>query len=244
MKKFGLIGFPLSHSFSKKYFTEKFNKESIKDACYELFELKQISDFPGFIKNNPDIIGLNVTIPYKGSIIPYLDELDEIAEEVGAVNTVKVQSSKLIGYNTDVVGFKESLLKFLPGDSPENFKAMILGTGGGAKAVRVVFKNLGIDYQLVSRQKPSTQYNELTEEIVKQHKLIINTTPLGMFPDVNKYPEIPYQAIDHSHFLFDLVYNPEETLFLRKGKEKGAKIKNGLEMLYLQAERSWEIWNG
>jgi len=242
MKQYGLIGYPLSHSFSKGYFAEKFLKENITDANYDVFPLEKIEDFTALYQNKENLIGLNVTIPYKQQVIPFLDELDETSANIGAVNTVKFTQGKRIGYNTDAYGFEMSLKPML---QSHHTNALILGTGGASKAVEYVLKKLGISFQYVSRNKSdhTISYEQLDEFIIHNSKLIINCTPIGMYPNVDVAPNIPYNAISEKHLLYDLVYNPEETLFLKKGKEKGAQTKNGLEMLYLQAERSWEIWN-
>jgi len=245
MRKFGLIGFPLTHSFSKRYFTEKFQNEGIADAEYENFEIPSITNFPKVINLNPDLKGINVTIPYKKDVISYLNHLDESAEIVGAVNVVKIGADKkLIGYNSDYYGFMESLRRFMP-NGFYGIEALILGTGGAAKAVEATLKTLQIPYQYVSRQrKPEAiMYEDVSDDVLWQYKLIINTSPVGMYPKTNAYPELNYSAIGSEHYLFDLVYNPETTLFMQKGIEQGAKAKNGLEMLYLQAEKAWEIWN-
>jgi len=245
MRRFGLVGFPLTHSFSKSYFTQKFAKERITDAEYENFEIPSISHFPKLLKLNPELVGLNVTIPYKQEVMGYLNHLDKSAEIVGAVNVIKVgQDNKLTGYNSDYYGFMESLKLFLP-TKEAAIEALILGTGGAAKAVEAVLKTLNIPYKLVSRERKTAavQYQEVNEEVLTQHQLIINTSPLGMYPKTETCPPIQYDALNSNHFLFDLVYNPETTLFMKKGLEKNAKVKNGLEMLHLQAEKAWEIWN-
>lgn len=247
MKIFGLIGFPLSHSFSQKYFSEKFKKEGINDAVYQNFEIKHIDDLPSLLDSYPELHGLNVTIPYKEDVKKYLDDLDHSAEKVGAVNVVKIiPDGRKIGFNSDYYGFRKSLESWIS-TNVSNLKALILGTGGAAKAVQVVLDDCNIPYNLVSRNKSKADYDyyELTEniQIVIDHRLIINTTPLGMFPHMNEAPHLPYEIFNSDYFLYDLIYNPETTLFLRKGKENGANIKNGLEMLELQAEKSWDIWN-
>jgi shikimate dehydrogenase len=250
-KKYGLIGYPLSHSFSKAYFTEKFEKESRIDCEYELYPLGAIEQLPQLIKDNPELCGLNVTIPYKEQVIPFLDELDETAKIVGAVNCIKISASGLRppflkGYNTDVYGFRQSIKPFL---ETQHERALILGTGGASKAVHHVLKEIGIDCYFVTRDKSSAKsdkafsYDELNEYIMNAFKLIINTTPLGMFPDINTAPEIPYQYIASPHLLYDLVYNPAETEFLKKGKAQGASVVNGMSMLKQQAEEAWRIWN-
>lgn len=243
MKQYGLIGYPLTHSFSKKYFAEKFLREQISNCSYENFPLASIEEFPLLIKSHPELLGLNVTIPYKESVIPFLGELNETAREIGAVNTIKIKGGKLSGFNTDVFGFMQSLMKVI---EPNHTQALILGTGGSSKAVAFGLKKMGIAFHFVSRIPESEHewnYSDLNEMLLSQHKLIINTTPLGMFPETEVCPPIPYEYITASHLLFDLIYNPGETLFLKKGKAQQAKTKNGLEMLQLQAERSWEIWN-
>lgn len=242
---FGLIGYPLSHSFSKKYFTEKFEKEAITGCYYELFPLKQIDEFPQLVQQYSNFKGMNVTLPYKQLVIPYLDELDEAAREVGAVNTIAFSNGKLKGYNTDIYGFERSLIRLLSSRKHNPKKALVLGTGGAAQAVIYVLNKLNISPKFVSRRPGDDVliYDDLTEKILMEHRLIINTTPLGMSPNINNLPPIPYHYIGSEHFLFDLVYNPAETAFLKKGKTAGAATSNGLEMLFLQAEKAWEIWN-
>jgi shikimate dehydrogenase len=252
VRRFGLIGFPLSHSFSEKYFAEKFQRENISDASYELFPLEKIELFPEFASQK-DLVGLNVTIPYKEKIIPYLDELDETAKAVGAVNTIlvsrppsRVPRPFLKGFNTDVYGFRQSLKPFL---TSAHERALILGTGGASKAVEFVLKQIGVECIFVSQEKKNIPgktilaYSELNEYVLKACKLIVNCSPVGTFPDVNEAPQIPYEFITAEHFLYDLVYNPAETEFLRRGKAKGAQTMNGLDMLKMQAEKAWEIWN-
>lgn len=240
-KQFGLIGYPLSHSFSKGYFSEKFQKENITDCNYAVFPLEKIEDFVELCNDRSNLVGLNVTIPYKEKIIPFLDELNEEANQIGAVNTIKFVNGKKIGYNTDCYGFEMSLKPLL---KPHHTSALILGNGGASKAVEYVLQKLGIQFQYVSRKKSekAISYDDVDALIINHSTLIINSTPIGMYPNVNAAPDIPYNAITEKHLLYDLIYNPEETLFLKKGKENGAQTKNGLEMLYLQAERSWEIW--
>ncbi len=242
---FGLIGYPIAHSFSKKYFSDKFLKEGINDCYYELFPLKDIDELPTLINRYPNIKGLNVTIPYKELVIPFLDEIDESAKEVGAVNTIKIESGKLIGYNTDVYGFEKSLSRFLNKNQLKSInKALILGTGGASKAVKYVLNKLGKSCAFVSRnsKKGDLTYDDLNEKILSEYQLIINTTPLGMSPKTDAFPKLKYELLDSNHFLYDLVYNPEKTVFLAKGKKQGCKIINGLSMLHLQAEKAWEIW--
>ena len=245
MKKYGLIGFPLAHSFSKQFFTEKFKIEGI-NAIYENFEIENISLLTEIIKNNADLEGLNVTIPYKEQVIPFLDELDEAAEKAGAVNTVKIthksQQIHLKGYNTDTWGFETSLKPLL---REHHTKALILGTGGASKAIKFVLNKLNIDYISASIEELNEReirYNEIDEKIMSERLLIINATPLGTYPKTETLPPVPYEYISDKHLLFDLVYNPEMTRFLQKGKDRGATIKNGLEMLQQQALRSYEIW--
>lgn len=246
MRKFGLIGFPLGHSFSKKYFSEKFEKEKIKDAQFELYELESLSSFPSLLKENPELKGLSVTIPYKEKIIPFLDELDSACREIGAVNCIQVRNGNLKGYNTDYLGFKDSLEKWLKGEKPA---ALVLGTGGASKAVVRALKDLEIDYTMVSRSEKHHQdcivYKELNTDpsILEKHSLIINTTPLGTYPKTSEMPEINLDFVTHKHKVYDLVYNPEKTFLMRSLEARGAIVKNGLEMLVLQAEAAWKIWN-
>jgi len=243
MKHYGLIGKSLKHSFSKDYFTDKFKKEGL-NANYSLCELDSISNLDTIFANNWQ--GLNVTIPYKEQIIPYLNEVDELATNIGAVNTIKFSQKKgkieLKGYNTDVIGFEQTLRPLL---KSHHTQALVLGTGGASKAVTYVLNKLNISYSFVSRKAGINKlaYDELNDEIITTHTLIINTTPLGMFPDIEGYPDIPYNAIGKRHLLYDLVYNPNKTLFLLKGEQRGAIIKNGLDMLVTQAEESYKIWN-
>jgi len=242
MKLYGLIGRPLKHSFSKKYFTEKFEREGIKGCAYENFELSSIEQLPTILKTHPDLRGLNVTIPYKKEVLSFLHFGNEIVEAVGACNCIKIDNGKLFGYNTDVIGFRQSLQTF---SKPHHKNALVLGTGGSSGAVQYALMQLGIAYKLVSRQKTGSTvtYNELDETILKTHTLIINTTPVGMFPNMDAAPALPYQFLTSQHLLFDLIYNPGKTLFLKKGEEQGAAISNGYQMLLLQAEESWQIWN-
>lgn len=246
MQKYGLIGFPLGHSFSKTYFNQKFEAEKI-DAEYLNFEIPTIKELKNVLKENPELRGLNVTIPYKEQVIPYLDDLDEDARLIGAVNVIKFTKglfgkTKLKGYNSDIIGFKQSIEPLL---TESHRKALILGTGGASKAVFQGLKQLGVGSTLVSR-KPKEfciTYEEITPKTMEQYTVIVNTTPLGMFPNVNACPNIPYDLLTPNHLLYDLLYNPDETLFMKKGKEKGATVKNGLEMLLLQAFAAWEIWH-
>ena len=242
MKTYGLIGYPLSHSFSKKYFTEKFLKEGITDARYELFPLAQISELSQLLTSRPDLCGLNVTIPYKEQLHSFLHEENDVVAATGACNCIRIKDGKLKGFNTDVIVFEKSLLGLW---KPSQKKALVLGTGGASKAVLFVLKKLGIESQLVSRNPSvgSIGYKDVTKEIIKDHLLIINTTPAGMYPHADECPPLPYDAIGAQHFLFDLIYNPDKTLFLKKGEERGAAIQNGYDMLIIQAEESWKIWN-
>ena len=244
MIKLGLIGYPLVHSFSKKYFNEKFDNENIKNVSYQNYELKNINELKSLIKRNSDLRGLNVTIPYKEKVIKYLDKIDEKYLNIGAVNVIKIIDNKLFGINTDYEAFKITLKEWL--DNSFNSKALILGTGGSSKSVSLALKELNIDHNFVSRKKRKNvfSYEELLDiKTFSNYKLIINTTPLGMYPKINLLPNIPYSLITKNYYLYDLIYNPETTKFLEKGKRKGAKIKNGLEMLHLQAELSWNYWN-
>jgi shikimate dehydrogenase len=249
MRLFALIGFPLKHSFSKKYFTEKFTNENIPDARYELLELADCQNFNELMASNPDLVGLNVTIPHKQAVIPFLDSLDPAsAGRIGAVNCIKIlPDGRKVGYNTDYYGFKISLEQWLDAMavSPSELRALVLGNGGAAKAVFAALDDLGIGYQVVSRNKTqnSLTYNELTAERMAANRLIINTSPVGTFPNVADCPAIPYQFLTDRHLLYDLVYNPAETLFLEKGKIKGSATHNGLAMLELQAEKAWEVWD-
>ncbi len=245
MKLFGLIGHPLTHSFSKNYFSKKFKDDAIEDAEYELFDIKNITDLALTIKKNANLIGLNVTIPHKEIVMSLLDNIDPIAEEIGAVNTISIDpvTKKTKGYNTDYYGFKKSIKPFL---TNKHERALILGTGGASKAIYFVLKELNIDCLFVSRTPQHANeisYEDVNEFVIKHHLLIINCTPLGTSPNVDAYPKIDYANLTPDHLLYDLVYNPAETTFLKKGKTNGASILNGLGMLKLQAEKSWEIWN-
>lgn len=246
MKRYGLIGYPLTHSFSKRFFSDKFEKEGV-DASYENFEIETISFFPEVVKNNPDLIGLNVTIPYKEKVIPFLDEVDIAAREVGAVNTVKIardgEKIYLKGFNTDTRGFETSLKPLL---KDYHKKALILGTGGASKAIKYVLKKLGIEFisaSIEELQENEIRYDAIDEKMMAERLLIINATPLGTYPKVENFPPIPYEFVTEKHLLFDLVYNPEVTKFMEKGKARGATVKNGYEMLLQQALKSYEIWN-
>jgi len=240
MRTFGLIGYPLKHSFSPGYFKNKFEKEGILNSEYRLFEITGIDELENLINNHMPL-GLNVTIPYKQQVIAYLDELSPEAKKIGAVNTIKIVDGIAKGYNTDIFGFQESLTSLF-GDVKPN-AALVLGTGGAAQAVQYVLEELDIMYHNVSRRQGFVNYEDLDKALITKHQLIINTTPLGTYPNADNCPHIPYEFLSTDHILYDLVYNPAETLFMRKGKMKGAKVKNGLEMLHLQAEKAWEIWN-
>jgi shikimate dehydrogenase len=260
MKHYGLIGFKLSHSFSKKYFTEKFEKEGIEDVKYDLFPLEHIKDLPALLHNIPNLCGLNVTVPYKMDVLKYLDWIEHDARSAGAVNCIRIMAEspvlaaftgevgikghdfRLEGFNTDIYGFEMSLRPLLKNHHDQ---ALVLGDGGAAQAVKCVLDNLGIAFKSVTR-KPipgHILFSDLKPHHLKDNKLIINTTPIGMSPNVDESPPIPYDAITDENLLYDLIYNPEQTLFLKKGEERGAVTKNGYEMLVLQAEKSWEIWN-
>lgn len=243
MKLYGLIGHPLSHSYSKKYFTEKFVKENITACEFLLFDISNIKEFRNILEQNPNLKGLSVTIPYKEVVMEYLDEIDETTKIIGAVNTIKIEGKKLIGYNTDYYGFKQSLKPFL---EISQERALILGTGGASKAVYHALTSLNINCLFVSRNPKNENeisYEDVNEYVIKHHQIIVNTTPIGTFPNVNEKPAINYNEITSRHLLYDLVYNPTETQFLKEGKQRGAMVLNGLQMLQLQAEKAWEIWN-
>jgi shikimate dehydrogenase len=242
-KKLGLIGRPLSHSFSKKYFDKKFARLGITEYSYHQFELPNIQALPDLLENTPGLVGLNVTIPYKQEVLTYIDELSPEANTIGAVNVIKIAEGKLLGFNSDYFGFKTSLINWLP----ENWqgKALVLGTGGASLAVHAVLDDCGIPWVKVSRDtgEDRLSYQQVKDQnLLKDHHLVINTTPLGMYPNIENCPELNYPSMDSQHFLYDLVYNPEITTFMQQGISVGAQVKNGLEMLELQAEKSWEIW--
>lgn len=242
-KLFGLIGKDISYSFSKKYFTEKFSQDLYEDCSYENFDISNIEDFPSVLKNNPNLKGLNVTIPYKESIIPYLDTVSDKAFQIGAVNVIRfTKKGNLKGYNSDWFGFKKSLEKLL---KPHHKKALILGTGGAAKAVAFALDQLGITYSFVSREanQNTIDYSLINATTFDNHQIIINCTPVGTSPNTKEFPPIPYTYFSNQHIAFDLIYNPEETQFLKKAKKQGATIKNGYDMLVFQAEKAWKIWN-
>lgn len=247
MKRYGLIGYPLGHSFSRNFFNEKFASENIQ-AEYVNFEIPSIEQFPEIIRANPNLAGLNVTIPHKEAVIPYLNRLDTDAAAIGAVNVIRInrispKETELVGYNSDVIGFSRSIEPLL---EPHHKKALILGTGGASKAVNFGLKKLGLETLFVSRSRHDEHtltYQELTPELMDEYKVIVNTTPVGMYPNADEYPDIPYECLTHKHLLYDLLYNPDTTLFMKKGSEQGAVVKNGIEMLLLQAFEAWDIWN-
>lgn len=241
MTKYGIIGYPLGHSFSKGFFSEKFARESI-DAQYLNFEIPDVAMLPDVLRNNPEIRGLNVTLPHKQAVIPLLDEMSEEAKEIGAVNVIRVRDGRLKGFNSDIIGFTNSIKPLL---MPHHKKALILGTGGASKAIRVGLNRLGIEWTYVSRspREGMITYEDITAETLQEYTVIVNCSPVGMFPKVDAAPAIPYELLSPQHLLFDCVYNPEETLFMKKGREQGATVKNGLEMLHLQAVASWDFWN-
>lgn len=243
MIRYGLIGKPLSHSFSQRYFTEKFEREGLVDHRYDLFELDSIDELRALVSETSGLRGLNVTIPFKQTVLPLLDAEDRLAAAVGAVNTIRVEGGKLIGFNTDVEGFRQTLMPLLQGRKP---RALVLGSGGASRAVAFVLKELGIKFRVVSRsrERGDMTYDLVEPIVVDVCTLIINTTPLGMHPDTASLPPIPYEAIGPKHVLIDLVYNPERTAFLSEGQRRGAAIANGSQMLRAQAEASWRIWNG
>ncbi|MBN1596976.1 MAG: shikimate dehydrogenase [Bacteroidales bacterium] len=247
MRKFGLIGYPLGHSFSKAFFTEKFRDEKIADCSYDNYPIEDISQLPNILKEQQYLFGLNVTIPYKEKVFQYLDEIDHEAQEIGAINTIKIVRSgneyRLKGFNTDAFGFEQPLLKVM---REYHRTALILGTGGASKAVAYILKKHNIKYKYVSRvpkSKDFYSYEDLDESVIKQFHIIINTSPLGMYPNTARCPDIPYGALTRNHILYDLIYNPEKTLFLKKGEKQDATVLNGLPMLKLQADKAWEIWN-
>ncbi|MCB4797505.1 shikimate dehydrogenase family protein [Neotamlana laminarinivorans] len=243
MKKLGLLGKNISYSFSRAYFKEKFQKEGINNIVYDNYDITDIKHFPEIIKNTKGLKGLNVTIPYKQEVMPYLNKIKKKAKAIGAVNTIKVtKTGNLVGYNTDYYGFLKSIEPYI---KPYHMSALILGTGGASKAIAYALSQLDIPYHYVSRTKSkgvTYTYETLTPSIIQQHKIIVNCTPLGTFPDVNVCPNIPYEGITKHHILFDLIYNPEITKFLKHGNDKEATTVNGSKMLELQAEKSWEIW--
>lgn len=241
MDKYGIIGYPLGHSFSRAFFTEKFQREHI-DAEYVNFEIASANMLPGIVQANPNLCGLNVTLPHKEAVIPMLDELSDEAKEIGAVNVIRVSDGRLKGFNSDIIGFMDSIRPLL---KPWHQHALVLGTGGASRAIRVGLQRLGIEWTYVSRTPAPGRltYADLTSELMEHYQVIVNCSPVGMFPRVDACPDIPYQFLTGRHLLYDLVYNPQETLFLKCGAERGAAVKNGLEMLHLQALASWRFWN-
>lgn len=246
MRKYGLVGYPLGHSFSKKYFSEKFSKENIPDCVYNNYPLENLDHLEDLIKSDEDLVGLNVTIPYKSQILRFVDVLDPEAKEIGAVNVLKIKRQSdqftIFGYNSDVTGIRDTLLPYIK-DNVRN--ALILGTGGSSRAVSFVLNKLGLNVSHVSRErKPGIRnYSDVTPAIIRNTQIIVNTTPLGMFPDIENKPDLDYSALTQDHVLFDLVYNPEMTSFLKMGADKGCITLSGLKMLHSQAEKAWEIWN-
>lgn len=244
MPTYGIIGYPLSHSFSKKYFDEKFAVEKIANAEFESYPIRFISEFPSIIEEHTSLKGLSVTIPYKEQVLQYVSDQSPEVKEIGAANCIRIRDNQLAAFNTDIIGFERSFIKNL---KPGQRKALILGTGGASKAVQYVLRKLGMGYLLVSRKKNDlpghVTYKDLSEKILADHQVIINASPVGMFPNEDACPGINYNLITPQHYLYDLVYNPQKTLFLKKGEEKGATVENGLEMLIIQAEENWRIWN-
>ena len=242
MNLYALIGYPLGHSFSKKYFTDKFEREGLEDCFFELFPIENIGLFEQLIDDHPDLKGLAVTIPYKQSVTTFLDEFSDEAVEIGAVNCIKFSGKRLIGYNTDAIGFEKS---FSPLLQPHHAKALVLGTGGSSKAVTYILKKINIPFLLVSRtpKKEEIGYRNITKELLSEYTIIINCSPVGMTPNDDQKPDLPYQFITAKHYCYDLIYTPAETTFLRLAKENGAVVKNGYDMLVIQAEENWKIWN-
>lgn len=244
MTSYGIIGFPLTHSFSKQYFTEKIEREAITDAVFHSFPLAQITELPALLKDNPFMKGLAVTIPYKEKVLKYVTRQSEEVAAIGAANCIRVRGGELTAFNTDITGFEKSFVRKL---RPFHKKALVLGTGGASKAVQFVLKKLGIEFLVVSRKVNASGnkilYNQVTESIIEEYNIIINSTPLGMSPNEDGCPDIPYSYLTNAHYLYDLVYEPAKTLFLKKGEEQGATIENGFEMLIIQAEENWKIWN-
>ncbi len=244
MNLYGLIGYPLSHSFSEEYFTEKFERENLADCIFKPFPITSIHQLPGLLEDNPLLKGLSVTIPYKEQVLQYVTTLSDEVKVIGATNSIKISGNNLTAFNTDINGFEQS---FGVGLKPHHKKALVLGTGGASKAVQFVLNKLSIEFLIVSRSgsviNGRLSYSQLTDAIIEQFNIIINCTPAGMWPDENNCPEIPYSFITQNHYVFDLIYKPAKTLFLAKAQEKGATIKNGFDMLIIQAEESWKIWN-
>ena len=244
MKLYGLIGYPLGHSFSKQYFTEKFEREGIADSYFESFPIPTIDEFPNLLAANPQLLGLGVTIPYKEQVLQFVTEQSDEVKKIGATNSIKISGNKLIAYNTDIIGFELSFSKRV---EAHHTKALVLGTGGASKAVQYVLDKLGIEFLIVTRQVVlngnSIHYDAIDQKIISEYKIIINCTPLGMHPNENTAPAIPYHLLSPQHYLYDLVYKPAKTIFLKKGEENGAITENGYDMLLIQAEASWKIWN-
>jgi shikimate dehydrogenase len=244
MRLYGLIGYPLTHSFSEQYFTEKFAREHLDDCVFKPFAISRITELPALLKANPSLKGLGVTIPYKEKVLPYVNTLSDEVKQIGATNSIKISGDNLVAYNTDITGFENSLVKLL---KPHNKKALVLGTGGASKAVQFVLKKLDIDFLIVSRsgglQSNLINYNMLTESIISRHTVVINCTPVGMWPHDNDCVDIPYNSITSDHYVFDLIYKPAKTQLLKKAEERGATIQNGYDMLIIQAEESWKLWN-
>lgn len=244
MKLYGLIGYPLGHSFSKQYFTEKFLREGLDDCVFESFPIETIHEFKALIAAHPNLKGLGVTIPYKELVLPFIDELSDEVKSIGATNSIKISENKLIAYNTDIIGFEESFKKGL---QPVHKKVLVLGTGGASKAVQYVLNKMGIPFLVVTRNASPLpefiQYEAIDRQLISEYQVVINCTPVGMYPNENIAPAIPYDLLTTDHYLYDLVYKPAKTLFLEKGEEMGAVTMNGYEMLIIQAEASWKIWN-
>lgn len=248
MRRFGIIGFPLSHSFSQKYFTQKFINDNISDAVFINYPIEKINELPHIVTSTPDLQGLAVTIPYKKQILPYLASVSDTVAAMGACNCVRVKDGNLYGYNTDVIGFEKSFITHL---QSSHTKALLLGSGGASAAVEFILKKLSVDYKIVTRSIASDNmtsenmigYEAINEKLMEEYTVIINSTPLGTYPDIDEAPPIPYQYLTSKHYLFDLVYNPPLTKFLRLGQERGATVRNGYDMLTVQAEENWKIWN-
>ena len=244
MKLYGLIGYPLGHSFSKQYFTEKFEREGLKDCSFEAFPIESIDKFPALLKDNPSLKGMAVTIPYKETVMQFIDEFSEEVKYIGATNSIKIKDGKLTAYNTDIIGFEQTFARQL---QPHHTKALVLGSGGASKAVKYVLQKRGIEFLTVTRnENPAAgfiSYKQAAEKIATGYNVIINCSPAGMYPNDNTCPNIPYELLNENCYLYDLVYKPLKTLFLQKGEEKGASIENGYDMLLIQAEASWKIWN-
>ena len=244
MKLYGLIGYPLGHSFSKEYFTEKFKRENLSDCSFEAFPIPTIEEFDAVIKNNPALKGLGVTIPYKEQVLQFVDELSDEVKSIGATNSIRISNNKRIAYNTDIAGFERSFCKQL---KAHHKKALVLGAGGASKAVQYVLRKLGIDFLVVVRNEKTADnfihYKQVSEQIISEYLVIINCTPVGMFPNEHTAPDIPYELLTSQHYLYDLVYKPKKTIFLQMGEAVGAATENGYEMLIIQAEESWKIWN-